>query len=88
VVIEKKIGMATTAISQRTHIWSHVAVIVFHIIMAGMWMLCTYQMRHSVEHKDRWYVTSYVLSGILAIIALLGLVPIVMKRNDTLTITP
>lgn len=85
--------MSTTNLSQRTHIWSHVAVIIFHVIIASMWIVCNYQLKQAADTADtatfkRWYITSYVLASILGVVAILGLVPIVMKRNDTLTITP
>lgn len=76
-----------TKLSQRTHIWAHVAVIVFHILMAGMWILCTFRMSPGVAYHG-WTITSYILASLMGIISLLGLIPILKKRHEILTITP
>jgi membrane protein YdbS with pleckstrin-like domain len=80
----------TTNVSQTSHVWAHVGVIAFHVIMACLWILCTYkqEMAHDPVHRKWWSWCSYSLASLLGVFALLGLIPILMKRNEQIVIQP
>ena len=77
--------MVAKHVSSRAYVWSHVGVILFHVILSCLWITCTYQITHVADPKP-WIYTSYGLAALMCIISLLGLIPIL--KYDTLTITP
>jgi hypothetical protein len=82
--------MSSLTISSRTHQWAHLAVILFHIIMASAWLFCTWFLENerSSSHHRAIYILSYVLAALLLAISLLSITPIIKKWNTHTVITP
>jgi len=82
--------MSSLTISSKAHQWAHLAVILFHVIMASAWLFCNWFLENekSSSHHHAIYILSYVLAGLLLAISLLAITPIVKKWNTHTVITP
>jgi hypothetical protein len=74
--------MEDKVISKSTYIWSHVAVIVFHISIGILLILA--QKKVLFEEKSA-EIAVYTIGGLLIVISLLAIVPIA-KQYSTITI--
>ena len=66
--------MANLNLSKTTYIWSHIGVIIYHILTAILLILSPYYFRN----KKIWVI---VLSSILLIVSILSFVPILKEYN-------
>jgi len=72
-----------TTVSRSAYVWSHVGIIVFHILIAVLLLFSQYRGSVGGVSPRKLVIGSAV---VLLIVSLLGLIPILQKK-ETITIS-